>query len=605
MLLLAVGLGATIRIHTALTDPNFDVQSARPLLRSDPALLYYITDRIVEAGGLPPEDFRADRRVEHPDGADLPAMFSVGQELLVAGLYRWLGGDAPLHVFCVWVMGIFASLAAVAVYGLTFELTRRVRWAVLAVSLYVVLEGNYRTIGFILIREDFSVPWFALHLWAAARAARVGSRRAIVAAAVTLGLAASTWHAMGFVISIEAACLFAWFLRTGRNPLAAPGALAFAGVLAAFAGAVPMLRAKLFGLSLPMQVMIALLGAAAWERLGRRPRQGTRIAGLLVLAVAFAGTSVVSGLLEGDREGYAHVFELMEAKVRHLGRLPEDPNELSFDSRLLWQGPFQTASASYYIGSLGFALPVLALALRFGVRGWRNGRGDAATMLLLAFTVTGAVTAVLVRRTIILPSLTLPVVAAVLLSRTRAGIPRTAMIAGGLAAQVVLFSVWLKDLRIPWYEPPSRNAELAHALDWIERHVPPGEPLAADFVNSTAVLAHTRHPILQQPKYETTRSRRRIEQFMTTFAHRSPEELRRWIRSQRCRYLLVDRSFWLGAGYLLGFSTKRTRGPPPGTAITALCSRDPRVLNGQAGFRLLYRSPEDLGGDSFRVFAVD
>ena len=61
-LLLAVGTGAAIRIHTTLSDPNFDTADARPLLRSDPGLLHYITERIVESGGLPPDDFGADAR---------------------------------------------------------------------------------------------------------------------------------------------------------------------------------------------------------------------------------------------------------------------------------------------------------------------------------------------------------------------------------------------------------------------------------------------------------------------------------------------------------------------------------------------------------------
>jgi hypothetical protein len=36
------------------------------LLRSDPALLYYITARVVEHGGRLPDDFRADPRIEWP-----------------------------------------------------------------------------------------------------------------------------------------------------------------------------------------------------------------------------------------------------------------------------------------------------------------------------------------------------------------------------------------------------------------------------------------------------------------------------------------------------------------------------------------------------------
>ena len=60
-------ISAFLRIHTALADPNFDTTRAAGMLKSDPALLYYVTERILAAGGLPPADFRADPRIEHPD----------------------------------------------------------------------------------------------------------------------------------------------------------------------------------------------------------------------------------------------------------------------------------------------------------------------------------------------------------------------------------------------------------------------------------------------------------------------------------------------------------------------------------------------------------
>jgi len=87
---------ACVRMRVARNDPGFDARSPVGMLRSDPALLYYITERVLEAPGLLPDDLRADPRVEHPEGADLLAEFSVGQELLVAWTYAWLGCGAPL-----------------------------------------------------------------------------------------------------------------------------------------------------------------------------------------------------------------------------------------------------------------------------------------------------------------------------------------------------------------------------------------------------------------------------------------------------------------------------------------------------------------------------
>ena len=66
-LIAVVGLGTAIRTQTALSLPTFHRFQPEAMLRSDPALLYYITQRILDSGGLPPADFRADPRIEHPE----------------------------------------------------------------------------------------------------------------------------------------------------------------------------------------------------------------------------------------------------------------------------------------------------------------------------------------------------------------------------------------------------------------------------------------------------------------------------------------------------------------------------------------------------------
>ena len=109
---LCVVLGSTLRIHAALTDPGFDSASPKGMLRSDPGLLYYFTERIVEAHGAPPPDFRVDARIEHPETTDIPATFTIGQEFVVAWGYLLSGAHTPLHVFCVWIIGIAAYKAA-------------------------------------------------------------------------------------------------------------------------------------------------------------------------------------------------------------------------------------------------------------------------------------------------------------------------------------------------------------------------------------------------------------------------------------------------------------------------------------------------------------
>ena len=136
------------------------------LLRSDPALLYYITARVVEHGGRLPDDFRADPRIEWPEPTDIPATFTVGQELLVAWAYlgyAGLGGELPLHRFALVAMSLLASLTLLGVVGIARELTGSRRWACLAGLVFLCTPGGYRTLGSILVREDLSLPLFGLY----------------------------------------------------------------------------------------------------------------------------------------------------------------------------------------------------------------------------------------------------------------------------------------------------------------------------------------------------------------------------------------------------------------------------------------------------------
>jgi hypothetical protein len=595
---------AALRIHLTLSDPNFDRESPAPLLKTDPALLYYITERIVEADGLVPDDFRADPRIEHPEGVDVPAVFTVGQEFFVAWCYRAFGAGVPLHVFSVWVMSVFASLVAVGVYGLTLELTRSVRFACLASLLWVVMLASYRTVGAILIREDFSFPWFALHAWWLARAARVGSAAAFSLAGLALLAAVATWHAMGFVVTMEVACLLAWFLRSGQN-LPAAGlawiALAVAGLGSL---AVPVLRAKQFALSLPVSLALALVLGG---RLARRARFTRRGETALVLGLALAGVALAGAAARETGAGladYSHVFALLLAKLRHLGRLPEDPAALSFGARLLWEGPFETADPALFVGGFGTGLLVLAAGLAFFLPDWIRGRGDASGALVSGFSALALVASLLIQRTEILLSFAIPVVGALALQRLRpAWVGEAAMLAACAFPALALAS--LPDpLENAWYLPPEHNRELAEMKRWVAEHVPAGEPVAADLLTSAAILSHSRHPILVQPKYEARRSRERIEAFYTAFFHGSPADLRAWLLGMGARTLVIDRHFLRGEAYIAGVPPAQLDARTA-TAAFAFLHADPRVFAAIPGFRLLYRSPPELRYDSYRIYRLE
>jgi len=563
-------VGTWARVQTALRHPKFDPVEPIGMVRSDPALLFYLTERVVHAGGLVPGDWRADPRIAHPEVVDVPARFTVGLEWLVAWTDAALGHELPLHVVCLWVCGALASLGAWGVYLAARELCASPGWGIWAAILWAILPASYRTIGFVLVREDLSLPLFALHLGCAARAARTGGAWAGGLAGLLLGLALATWHAAGMLAAVELGALFLLFLSGRGNPLAARAGRVALGAYAALALAVPALFAKGAVLAPAAQLALALLAAAEAARRGAR---SPRVVALAALGALFVASALLGRLL-GSGGDLLHVLQLLWAKLSHLGLRPEDPRDLSFAARMMWQGPFETTSLADLLWSFGFgllAVPPFALyAAVLAARG-RDSSLERAAHVFLALACVGAWWVV---RALVLPGMVLPIVLARALQRSGSGArplaPALAALAL-LALQALSMVSFLGEHELAWHSTARRDA-LREMVAAVEAHVPEGEAVVADFMVSPALLAHTGRPIVLQPKWETAGARARVEELWRAFYHGTPEGLRRLcVERWRSRYLLVDR-FMLGtlhaSRYLAGL--RRGEPVPPGSAAEAL-----------------------------------
>lgn len=599
VLLACVAFGTSLRIDAALGDPNFDPVHPEGLLKSDPALLFYITERIVESGGSPYPGIRADPLVQHPEATDVIAEFAVGQEFLAAWAYHVFGGDQPLHTFCLRFFALLASLSVIGAFGLAWELSQRLSAAALAAALFTVLPLNYRTIGFVLVREDLAFPILAVHLWLFARSCRLRTRTSALLAGLTAAGALATWHASGFFVALELAVLLAWFLRSGASPLST-GIAAWGLVPVGLAGlCVPALASSRFFLSLPVALAIGLiLGGLT----------GRRLVGL-GSGIAVLGIGWCWSLAHGP-SAYAHVVDLVIAKVAHVGRLPADPSELSFDARLLWQGPFETLDLAVAWAWNGYGVALGLLGTLAGALEWkREGRGAEACLAGLVILAIGS--GWLIERTSILAGLLLAVSGAIFATRIRRRAVAIAIVGLVVVLQASRLQAFSSGFGSEWYRPPWRQREIAALIEWARTGLPPGEAILGDFVNSTALLAHGRHPIVLQPKYETDASRRRAEDFFTTFFRGTPQELASLMRERfQCRFLLVDRFVMGGPGRYAG-GLQAGAPLPPGSPAASFLAEDEASLTSVPGFTLVHRSSATIlrsGGepsDFFRVYRLD
>jgi hypothetical protein len=583
-LVLLVSLGTWLRISTTLSDPGFAGAPAQGLLRSDPALLAYFTQRIAESGGLP-ADFSAEPRIEHPLRLDVPALFPIGPEFLVASLWKLCGSSTPLHLVCLYASSFAASLLVLGVYVLAYELMGRRALALAAALFAALLPANYRTLGFLFVGEDWSMPLFVLHLGLAARAVRRPGRANACLAALPLAGALASWHAANFFFALEMLALVVWFWTRGRNPFAHAGAWTALGVLLLAGALVPVLRHTRFALSLPMVLAFGL--ALATFLRGRWLQRGA-----LLAAPALT--------LFGSGE-YSHVFGLFWHKLANLGALPVDPAALPAEVRLMWQGPFATLDPWQGVLLLGLGSLGFVWAARRLVRGERDDRVGVLCWLALGSLPL----AWLIERTLVFPALLAPALCAAACVGWRG-----TWIGVALLAQGLFCAAHLSSYVIPWYQPPIRQQELAELVRALPQCVPKDEAVAADFVNGTAILLWTRRPILYQPKWESKQSRQRIERFLEVFFHGTLEELSRVLREEfQCRWLLVDRAqLGLGCRYAAGIAADRE--PAPDSPAARLCSTDAAELGSLPGYRLRYRSPATLRqsngqpSDLYRLFEL-
>lgn len=603
-LLLAVLWGAWIRVDTALRDPDFDAADARGMLRSDPALLHYLTERIATSareGRLLPADFRSEARIQHPYATDVPAEFALGQEFLVAWAdllqRRWNSEPAPLHRVALVLMALVAASFVVGVFLLVRALSGSELWASLATFLALVTPANYRTIGFLLVGEDLSLSLFVLHLGWLARAAGSARPRDYLLSGLWAAGALATWHAASFVLTLELAVLFAAALYTGRSSLEARWAWLVIVPPVVAGACVPVLRASGLLCSPAAALALALLGPALVRR---RRELGALPARALLLGLA-AGAWALLGALSPS--SYDHVRAVVLAKLRFLGRFPADPNAISFDARLLWQGPFETLAPAQLLAWCGWPLALLfALALLARVR--RRGAPDFA-LFLLSFALLALPVAWMFARLAVLVGLLAPPCAALACARARR--PGWALVLfGGLSlVQAGLFAGFVGAHRGAWYLPPPARKELSALVEFVRANVPGDEPILGDFVNSPALLAHTHNPIVLQPKYETDRSRRQAETFLTAFFHGTTEDMAGLMRTRFfCRYLLVDRHVLWDLSRTTAGLLASERAPRPGTAAELFLASERSVLASIPGFELLYASAPGTAAADYRLFRL-
>ncbi|MEM6676079.1 MAG: hypothetical protein AAF726_24735 [Planctomycetota bacterium] len=561
-------VSALLRVGLALGDEGFDAESARGLLRSDPAELAYLAGRVEESNGRPP-DWSADPRIVHGTTVDVPATYAVGQEWLLLAA-AGVAPDTPPHVRALWVSSLTASLLLVGLFGALLEVARSRRIALAGAVLWAITPAAYRTIGFLYVREDLALPVLALGVWATLVATRTSKALHWSASGALVAAAMGLWHGASVGAALLALGLVAAALRVeGGKRGAWAAAIAFVLVLAM----VPATRSRLAMLGVPGQLAVLAL-VLSWRR-------GPLLQRLALGAVAFAAVFALQRIAAGD--DLAHVTALLSAKLAHAGSLPADPRTLDPDVRLMWQGPFATLSPGAMLASLGALVVGVLAAFRSRGRGGLAWQTVALAAIVLAW---------LARRNVVFAAPVLVLCACRAVDDGRAA--KTALRLA-LGVQAIVFLIWLARFDVQWLRPVDQIRTRSAAIEATALAAPSEVPVLADSLLGPALLADHGRPIHLQAKWETRGARDRVNRFLAVLYGSSIDDFLRYQREEvKSDWLLFDgHTLWaLGATRYAAGLAAGTSMPPTGSAIAVLVGAEGDL---EDHYEVLWRESDVVG----------
>ena len=108
---------------------------------------------------------------------------------------------------------------------------------------------------------------------------------------------------------------------------------------------------------------------------------------------------VVAGLIVQKFSGsHSHVFGLLLGKLRYLGKLPLDPTKLPYETKVMWQSSFRTASLKYVLLSFSITLALGAITLIWSIFRIAKAKAGRAEIMLVYSALATFVLFLLVRR---------------------------------------------------------------------------------------------------------------------------------------------------------------------------------------------------------------
>lgn len=558
ILLAVLGLFALFATGLAIRRVVLDAQFAqygRPLpFNMESALEFRYVRMLFETGSIP----LFDKAIQAPGGIVVRETYTLGAEYAYAAVARLFPKTMPLDERVRWIAAAWFCLGIPLLSLWLWGWTRSAWAAGIAGAYYAVaLAAVIRSTGQELQHENFALPFLVAHWALGAWANRVGrtNSKQQTSCAVFLGLtmlsaamlacAVAFWDLVQYYVILWALGAYIRFV-SGMYWRDARACLAWWLTMLALLGAGwlnPYLCAHAFNASFGMLLAygVALGLAAGWlfHRMGMaKPaappsrsfaKRQRFFWGPLARALV-ALLPLVAGMLwiQAYGETYGHFMELLWAKIRFLNHKPVDPALLTFNQRILWTAPLN--SATFLLTAILFPA-TLILSVLGGVIAIRHTRAypDPEINQLLGYTAVSLLAFVFFAKFHVFLVLGF----AALLGWLGFWASARRSLLRWMVLVLLLAGVGVEAGHVichpaRWGSVPVYLKEKQELCHWLRANTT-GESVLANFGLSAFLLTYAHCPIVLHPKFESPQIRQRVRAYGEKLFKSDENSFRAWI----------------------------------------------------------------------------
>ena len=559
------------------------------------AAFHFRHARMVKDGvGIP----SLDRQIQYPEGIEVWKYCTPFMDIVYGSVYR-LGLDFGLlfHRFMLKAQAFWCTLSILGVFLGSLVLWRN-RWGALLATAFYAFSLGHMDRTTIYLRENFALPLVWLHLAffiMAVRSEKKGRNVWLsILSALLLAVAFNSWHVVRFYFLIFVVGIVVTQLPLkGRSVLESKEirnirrALLIITIVNIVAALVfPVLRASRFVFDPSMALSIGLLICFYLVPIPARLKgRSFYFLSMMILAVFF----FASYGLQRAQGLYSHVTELLMAKIRFMGTLPNDPNLLSYEAREMWNGPFMSPSPVYFSVLAIPGLVLMSVVVILMIRDWLKGQAHRFASLMIFLGSFFMIYFLLVMRFHVFMHVPIALLAAYLCS----GSVRKLRILGSIAITllIVVQIFLLVTGRMKVIQP---GADVLRSLTgFLKKETSRDAVFACEFNLGPTIACDADRAVLLQSKFENPTIRKKIQDVYSAIFE-SEEDLLAVCKKYGASH------FVLGVNTVLDTSKESMRYLNGKTSITSgmaayqMHFHEDRLHH----FRLIFQNP------NYRVFQI-